>query len=130
MTRMFAHLQKEQVDLSEAKLKYEIINLKNTSPEGTGLVSVYEGKIQQSEDPYQGKWPIWLVDDGNIGTAKRFEYMYYLDFEASMAEKRAQNALAEIQEFTSFLRVLGSYPMDMIPWNTTEELGLKVRTKE
>ncbi|KAI0491455.1 hypothetical protein KFK09_025715 [Dendrobium nobile] len=61
--------------------------------------------------------PIRLVDDANVGTAKHFEYLFYLDFEASMAETRAQNALAEIQEFTSFLRVLGSYPMDMTPWN-------------
>ncbi|KAK8969950.1 hypothetical protein KSP40_PGU003028 [Platanthera guangdongensis] len=61
--------------------------------------------------------PIRLVDDANVGTAKHFEYLFYLDFEASMAETRAQNALSEIQEFTSFLRVLGSYPMDMTPWN-------------
>ncbi|XP_077235868.1 arogenate dehydratase 3-like [Tasmannia lanceolata] len=61
--------------------------------------------------------PIRLVDDANVGTAKHFEYMFYVDFEASMAETRAQNALAEVQEFTSFLRVLGSYPMDMTPWN-------------
>ncbi|XP_021732804.1 arogenate dehydratase/prephenate dehydratase 6, chloroplastic-like [Chenopodium quinoa] len=60
--------------------------------------------------------PIRLVDDANVGTAKHFEYMFYVDFEASMAEPRAQNALAEVQEFTSFLRVLGSYPMDMSPW--------------
>ncbi|KAG6629699.1 hypothetical protein I3843_14G104200 [Carya illinoinensis] len=60
--------------------------------------------------------PIRLVDDENEGTAKHFEYMFYVDFEASMAEVRAQNALAEVQEFTSFLRVLGSYPMDMTPW--------------
>uniref|UniRef100_A0A0E0M4N0 Arogenate dehydratase n=1 Tax=Oryza punctata TaxID=4537 RepID=A0A0E0M4N0_ORYPU len=60
--------------------------------------------------------PIRLVDDANVGTAKHFEYMFYMDFQASMAEVRAQNALAEIQEFTSFLRVLGSYPMDMTPW--------------
>nr|XP_010910070.1 arogenate dehydratase/prephenate dehydratase 6, chloroplastic [Elaeis guineensis] len=59
---------------------------------------------------------IRLVDDANVGTAKHFEYMFYVDFQASMAEVRAQNALAEIQEFTSFLRVLGSYPMDMTPW--------------
>ncbi|GMH07319.1 hypothetical protein Nepgr_009159 [Nepenthes gracilis] len=59
--------------------------------------------------------PIRLVDDANVGTAKHFEYMFYVDFEASMAETRAQNALAEVQEFTSFLRVLGSYPMDMTP---------------
>ncbi|GAB2285507.1 Arogenate dehydratase 3 [Dionaea muscipula] len=56
--------------------------------------------------------PIRLVDDANVGTTKHFEYMFYIDFEASMAETRAQNALAEVQEFTSFLRVLGSYPMD------------------
>lgn len=62
--------------------------------------------------------PIRLVDDANVGTAKHFEYMFYVDFEASMAEVRAQNALAEVQEFTSFLRVLGSYPMDMTPWST------------
>ncbi|GAB2274653.1 ADP,ATP carrier protein [Dionaea muscipula] len=60
--------------------------------------------------------PIRLVDEANVGTAKHFEYMFYIDFEASMADTRAQNALAEVQEFTSFLRVLGSYPMDMTPW--------------
>ncbi|XP_010510722.1 PREDICTED: arogenate dehydratase 3, chloroplastic-like isoform X2 [Camelina sativa] len=61
--------------------------------------------------------PIRLVDEANVGTAKHFEYMFYIDFEASMAEARAQNALAEVQEFTSFLRVLGSYPMDMTSWS-------------
>ncbi|MQM15465.1 hypothetical protein Taro_048411 [Colocasia esculenta] len=66
--------------------------------------------------PHRGR-PIRVVDDANLGgTAKHFEYMFYVDFEASMAEMRAQNALAEVQEFTSFLRVLGSYPMDMTPW--------------
>nr|AGT16742.1 hypothetical protein SHCRBa_154_P17_R_40 [Saccharum hybrid cultivar R570] len=59
--------------------------------------------------------PIRLVDDANVGTAKHFEYMFYVDFQASLAEPRAQNALAEVQEYTSFLRVLGSYPMDMTP---------------
>ncbi|KAM0996766.1 hypothetical protein ACFX13_006770 [Malus domestica] len=61
--------------------------------------------------------PIRLVSDSNEGTASHFEYLFYVDFEASMAEVRAQNALAEVQEFTSFLRVLGSYPIDMTPWS-------------
>nr|D3U717.1 RecName: Full=Arogenate dehydratase 3; Short=PhADT3; AltName: Full=Prephenate dehydratase ADT3; Flags: Precursor [Petunia x hybrida]ACY79504.1 arogenate dehydratase 3 [Petunia x hybrida] len=65
--------------------------------------------------------PIRLVDDANVGTAKHFEYMFYVDFEASMADVRAQNALAEVQEFTSFLRVLGSYPMDMTPWSPSRD---------
>ncbi|KAM0068411.1 putative arogenate dehydratase [Helianthus debilis subsp. tardiflorus] len=61
--------------------------------------------------------PIRVVGDENVGTAKHFEYLFYVDFEASMADVRAQNALAEVQEYTSFLRVLGSYPMDMTPWS-------------
>ncbi|KAL6516742.1 Arogenate dehydratase 3 [Orobanche gracilis] len=67
--------------------------------------------------------PIRLVDDANVGTAKHFEYMFYIDFEASMADVRAQNALSEVQEFTSFLRVLGSYPMDMTPWTPSTTGG-------
>jgi arogenate/prephenate dehydratase len=59
------------------------------------------------------------VDDANVGTTKNFEYMFYLDFQASMANVKAQNALMEIQEYTSFLRVLGSYPMDMTHWSTS-----------
>ncbi|GLJ46118.1 hypothetical protein SUGI_0971490 [Cryptomeria japonica] len=67
--------------------------------------------------PHRNK-PLRIVDDVNFsGTAKHFEYLFYVDFEASMAEPRAQNALAEVQEFTSFLQVLGSYPMDMTPLN-------------
>ncbi|KFK39907.1 hypothetical protein AALP_AA3G304300 [Arabis alpina] len=62
--------------------------------------------------------PVRVVGEGGGGTKKNFEYTFYVDFEASMAEARAQNALAEVQEYTSFLRVLGSYPMDMTPWST------------
>lgn len=61
--------------------------------------------------------PITFVDDENVGTVKQFEYLFYVDFEASMADTRAQNALSDVQEFTSFLRVLGSYPIDMTPWS-------------
>ncbi|KAL8089949.1 hypothetical protein AgCh_039422 [Apium graveolens] len=65
--------------------------------------------------------PIRVVDGENSGTAKHFEYLFFVDFEASMADVRAQNALAEVQEFTSFLRVLGSYPIDMTPWSPSRE---------
>ncbi|KAG6522276.1 arogenate dehydratase/prephenate dehydratase 6, chloroplastic-like [Zingiber officinale] len=59
-----------------------------------------------------------VPEEETRATAKNFDYTFYLDFQASLAEPRAQNALAEVQEFTSFLRVLGSYPMDMTPWTT------------
>ena len=35
-----------------------------------------------------------------------------LCFEASMADVNAQNALRQLQETATFLRVLGSYPAD------------------
>eukprot|EP00897_Mesotaenium_endlicherianum_P007564 jgi/Mesen1/6836/ME000351S05952 len=44
-----------------------------------------------------------------------FDYLFYIDFQASMAEPRAQNALRHLQEFAPFLRVLGSYAMDVSP---------------
>ncbi|KAG6417303.1 hypothetical protein SASPL_119457 [Salvia splendens] len=69
--------------------------------------------------------PIRLADDANGGVAKHFEYIFYVDFEASMADVRAQNALAEVQEFTSFLRVLGSYPVDMTPWSPSSSAAVE-----
>ncbi|XVE79093.1 hypothetical protein DITRI_Ditri14bG0029900 [Diplodiscus trichospermus] len=55
--------------------------------------------------------PLRASDDGNNGS-KYFDYLFYVDFEASMAEERAQNALRHLKEFATFLRVLGSYPVD------------------
>jgi arogenate/prephenate dehydratase len=50
---------------------------------------------------------------GEVGlNVQQFQHVFYIDFEASMADRRAQNALAELQEFTTFMRVLGSYPAD------------------
>ena len=89
--------------------------------------------LTKIESRPQRKRPLRLVDFTNVpsgagpvsgsgsnGTAKYFEYLFYIDFEASMAEPKAQNALAELQEFVTFLRVLGSYPMDMTPLHPIE----------
>lgn len=69
--------------------------------------------------------------------SRHFDYLFYVDLEASMADPNAQNALANLkvcshglevtkiavtqfsilsfhgQEFATFLRVLGSYPTDV-----------------
>ncbi|XVF47101.1 hypothetical protein PTKIN_Ptkin03bG0082300 [Pterospermum kingtungense] len=55
--------------------------------------------------------PLRGPDNSNNGL-KYFDYLFYVDFEASMAEERAQNALIHLKEFATFLRVLGSYPLD------------------
>lgn len=50
-------------------------------------------------------------NDGNNG--RYFDYLFYVDFEASMADPNSQNALGHLKEFATLLRVLGSYPMDI-----------------
>ena len=40
-----------------------------------------------------------------------FEYVFYLDFEGSVQEPSTREALAELDRATTFLKVLGSYPI-------------------
>ncbi|KAJ4834951.1 hypothetical protein Tsubulata_050112 [Turnera subulata] len=60
------------------------------------------------------KQPLRASDDGSNGFQKQiyFDYLFYVDFDASMADQKAQNALRHLKEFATFLRVLGSYPVD------------------
>lgn len=44
--------------------------------------------------------------------AKRYNYLFYIDFVGTLADQKAQNALRHLQEIAGFMRVLGSYPMD------------------
>lgn len=70
--------------------------------------------LSKIESRPQRRRPLRVVDGSNNGSAKSFDYLFYIDFEASMAEIRAQHALGHLQEFTSFIRVLGCYPMDLV----------------
>ncbi|WOL01928.1 arogenate dehydratase/prephenate dehydratase 2, chloroplastic [Canna indica] len=57
--------------------------------------------------------PFRIAEDGSNGLLKYFDYLFYVDFEESMASQNAQNALRHLKEFATFLRILGSYPRDM-----------------
>ncbi|KAJ4787650.1 Arogenate dehydratase [Rhynchospora pubera] len=59
------------------------------------------------------KRPLRICDNGNGMRSKYFDYLFYVDFEASMADSNSSNALNHLKEFSTFLRVLGSYPMDV-----------------
>nr|GEY98151.1 arogenate dehydratase/prephenate dehydratase 1, chloroplastic [Tanacetum cinerariifolium] len=41
--------------------------------------------------------PLRIVDDGNKGSPMYFDYLFYIDFEASMADPRAQLALTHLK---------------------------------
>jgi len=71
--------------------------------------------LTKIESRPQRKRPLRVTDDCSNGSAKYFDYLFYVDFEASMADAQAQNALGHLQEFATFIRVLGSYPMDVSP---------------
>ncbi|XP_074329433.1 arogenate dehydratase/prephenate dehydratase 1, chloroplastic isoform X2 [Apium graveolens] len=92
-----------------------------TLEEGPGILfkalavfALREINLSKIESRPQRKRPLRVVDDSNKGSAKYFDYLFYIDFEASMAEPRAQYALGHLQEFAKFIRVLGCYPMDTI----------------
>ncbi|GLT83287.1 hypothetical protein SLE2022_015840 [Rubroshorea leprosula] len=68
--------------------------------------------LSKIESRPQQKRPLRVVDDSNKGSPRCFDYLFYIDFEASMAEPRAQDALGHLQELATFLRVLGCYPRD------------------
>ncbi|KAL2475648.1 Arogenate dehydratase/prephenate dehydratase 1 [Abeliophyllum distichum] len=70
--------------------------------------------LSKIESRPQKRRPLRVVDDSNKGRATYFDYLFYIDFEASMAEPRAQYALGHLQEFARFLRVLGCYPTDTV----------------
>ncbi|GAB2285273.1 Arogenate dehydratase 2 [Dionaea muscipula] len=53
--------------------------------------------LTKMESRPQRKRSARLVDDSDNGSAKYFDYLFYIDFEASMAESRAQNALGHLQ---------------------------------
>ncbi|KVI07908.1 Prephenate dehydratase [Cynara cardunculus var. scolymus] len=52
-------------------------------------------------------------NESTSGFPGSFPYLFYVDFQASMADQRAQNALSHLKEFATFLSVLGSYPEDI-----------------
>ena len=51
-------------------------------------------------------------DEGMKGSSG-FNYLFYIDFIGSLHDDNCQNALRNLEEFSIFVRVLGSYPRDL-----------------
>ncbi|TXG55381.1 hypothetical protein EZV62_020637 [Acer yangbiense] len=81
-----------------------------TLDEGPGVLfkalavfALREINLTKIESRPQRKKPLRVVDDSNTGNAKYFDYLFYIDFEASMAEPRAQSALGHLQTGTAVI---------------------------
>ncbi|XP_022142247.1 arogenate dehydratase/prephenate dehydratase 1, chloroplastic isoform X2 [Momordica charantia] len=75
-----------------------------TLEEGPGVLfkalavfSLREINLTKIESRPQRQRPLRVVDDSNEGRAKYFDYLFYIDFEASMMDPRAQCAMAHLQ---------------------------------
>lgn len=55
--------------------------------------------------------PIPDINGGNGSARRKYNYLFFIDFEGSTADEPVQNALKNLEEFSTFMRVLGSYPM-------------------
>jgi arogenate/prephenate dehydratase len=62
--------------------------------------------------------PLVSMDEESAMGALRgsdgFNYLFYIDFVGSVGNENCQNALRNLEEFASMVRVLGSYPRDML----------------
>lgn len=59
------------------------------------------------------------VEDGSgksaNGSEIRFSYLFYIDCLSGTHERTTQNALRHLDEYATYLRVLGSYPVENVP---------------
>ncbi|CAN1165726.1 Arogenate dehydratase/prephenate dehydratase 1, chloroplastic [Linum perenne] len=80
-----------------------------TLEEGPGMLfkalavfALRDISLTKIESRPQRRRPMRVVDDSNKGSARYFDYMFYIDFAASMAEQRAQHALSHLQASWGF----------------------------
>ncbi|KAE8792632.1 arogenate dehydratase/prephenate dehydratase 2, chloroplastic-like [Hordeum vulgare] len=77
------------------------------------VFALREINLTKIESRPHKKRPFRVADDTFSTRVKYFDYLFYVDLEASMADPKTQNALRNLEEFATFSRVLGSYPTDV-----------------
>ncbi|KAI3459876.1 hypothetical protein Pfo_016539 [Paulownia fortunei] len=68
--------------------------------------------LSKIESRPQEKHPLGVVNGFKNGSKMYFNYLFFIDIEASVVEPRVQNALADLQEFARSLQILGCYPIE------------------
>ncbi|KAF6151442.1 hypothetical protein GIB67_020666 [Kingdonia uniflora] len=120
ITHFLIHARKPIIPKADRPFKTSIVFTLEEGPEvlfkALAIFAMRDINLTKIESRPQRKWPLRVVDDLNARCAKYFDYLFYIDFEASMAKERAQNVLIHLQEFATFMRLLGCYPMDLILW--------------
>ncbi|KAF6143294.1 hypothetical protein GIB67_039077 [Kingdonia uniflora] len=126
ITRFLILAREPIIPIADRPFKTSIVF---TLEEGLGVLlkalaifAMREINLTKIKSRPQRKWPLRVVDDLNAGCAKYFDYLFYIDFEASMAEERAQNALIHLHKFTP---KIGKYDDDQM----LKSCGIKTDSK-
>uniref|UniRef100_A0ACD5XES5 Uncharacterized protein n=2 Tax=Avena sativa TaxID=4498 RepID=A0ACD5XES5_AVESA len=77
------------------------------------VFALREINLTKIESRPHKKRPFRVADDTFSTPIKYFDYLFYVDLDASMADPRTQNAIRNLEEFATFVSILGSYPTDL-----------------
>jgi len=100
---VFALRDIDMTKIESRPLRSEPILIKNER--GRGVRSLDAISLDEADGNASG-------GEGEI-IGRRLNYLFYVDFVGSLADEDSQNALRHLQEIAPFMRVLGSYPMDL-----------------
>jgi prephenate dehydratase len=109
-------LKEEIEDIPENFTKFLVLSNSETSEETANKTSVVFAMKNIPGALFKGLSVFALRDIDLVKIESRplrgkpWAYIFYLDFAGHMGEERCKNAIRHLQEITSFLKVLGSYP--------------------
>lgn len=96
--------------------RFQIVSLRREDPGKDAKTSIVFAMKNQAGALYRTLSAFALRDidltkiESRPLVGKPWEYFFYIDLIGSIFEEKVQRALANLEEYTTFLRVLGSYP--------------------
>jgi prephenate dehydratase len=115
------HILKKSIENNDQNYtRFLIISLKSIDPESKSKTSIVFSTKDIPGALFKSLSVFALRDINLLKIESRplrkgpWRYWFYLDFEGSIKEDSIDNAINHLQEITSFLKVLGSYPIGKI----------------
>lgn len=109
-------LKEEIEDIPENFTRFHVISLSESASRADNKTSVVFAMKNIPGALFKGLSVFSLRDidllkiESRPLRGKPWAYIFYLDFAGHMGEEKCKNAIRHLQEITSFLKVLGSYP--------------------